>query len=150
MKHRFAILALLTLTGCQPQDSTGTKAPAPADAPVIVTSDFSQPMTALGTEPFWSVKVEGTRFTLSRPGEPDLVAEAPGAAIRPGQAQWAARAVDGRTLAVALYVSPCSDGMSDRSYPMTAEVVLDGSPPMNGCAVKTAEMQSGTGSTAGP
>ena len=155
MKRSLAILALLALTACQPQDPTGAPAPPPADAPVaarppVMVSDFSQPMTAVGTEPFWSVKVEGTRLTLSRPDEPDMVAEAPGAAIKPGQAQWFARAADGRTLAVTFYVSACSDGMSERAYPMTAEVTLDGSAAMYGCAIKSAEMAPERGSTAGP
>ena len=151
MKRSLAILALLALTACQPQDPTGAPAPPPADAPAPVTmSDFSQPMTAVGTEPFWSVRVEGTRFTLSRPGEPDMVAEAPGAAIKPGQAQWFATAADGRTLAVTFYVSACSDGMSERAFPMTAEVTLDGSSAMYGCAIKSAEMAPERGSTADP
>ena len=155
MKRSLAILALLALTACQPQDPTGAPAPPPADAPVatgapVMVSDFSQPMTAVGAEPFWSVKVDGTRFTLSRPGEPDMVAEAPGASIKPGQAQWVARAADGRSLAVTFYVSACSDGMSERAYPMTAEVTLDGSAAMYGRAIKSAEMAPERGSTADP
>lgn len=144
-------LSLLILAGCQPQDPTGAPAAAPADAPAArpASSDFSQPMTAIGTEPFWSVTLDGTRLKLLRPGEPDLVAQAPGAAIRPGQATWAATSGDGQRLAVTLYVSPCSDGMSDRAYPMTAEVTLGSAPTLRGCAVKTAEMASEDGATAG-
>ena len=147
------MLCLLMLAACQPQDPTGTPAAAPVDAPAPAsapsTSDFSQPMTAIGTEPFWSVALEGTRLTLSRPGETDLIADAPGAAIRPGQATWAAAIPDGQQLSVTLYISPCSDGMSDRTYPMTAEVTLGGAPTLRGCAIKTADMPAEDGATAG-
>lgn len=144
-------LGLLMLAACQPQDPTGAPAAVPADAPAPqpATSDFSQPMTAIGTEPFWSLTLEGTQLKLSRPGEPDLVALAPGAAIRPGQAAWAAASRDGQSLAVTFYISPCSDGMSDRTYPMTAEVTLGSAPALRGCAVKTADMPAENGSTAG-
>ena len=148
-------LSLLILAACQPQDPSGAPAPVPADAPAPrpaaapSTSDFSQPLTAIGTEPFWSLTLDGTRLKLSRPGEPDLVAQTPGAAIRPGPATWAAASGDGQRLAVTLYVSPCSDGMSDRTYPMNAEVTLGSAPTLRGCAVKTAEMPTEDGAKAG-
>jgi len=146
-------LSLLILAACQPQDPTGAPAAAPADAPAPATasptSDFSQPMTAIGTEPFWSVALEGTRLTLTRPGEPDLIADAPGAEIRPGQAAWAAANPDGQRLSVTLYISACSDGMSDRTYPMTAEVTLGSAPTLRGCAINTAEMPAEDGATVG-
>lgn len=140
-------LGVLMLAACQPQAPTGEPAPPPADAPA--TSDFSQPMTAIGTEPFWALTLDGTRLKLSRPDERDLIAQAPGAAIRAGQATWTATAVDGQRLIVTLYISPCSDGMSDRRYPMTAEVTVGPSTTLRGCAVKTAAMPAEDGSTAG-
>ena len=148
---RLWMLCLVMLAACQPQDPTGAPAAAPAGAPAPkpTTSDFSQPMTAIGTEPFWSVALEGTRLTLSRPGEADLIADAPGAEIRQGQAIWTATSPDGQRLAVALFISPCSDGMSDRTYPMTAEVTLGSAPTLRGCAIKTADMPADDGATAG-
>jgi uncharacterized membrane protein len=132
--------AALALAACQPrteaQKEPQPAAPAPAKG---VVSDFSQPMTALGTEPFWSVAIEGTRFTLKRPSQADVVFEAPGAAIRPGEAVWVAKAADGRQMTLTLRMGDCSDGMSDRTYPMSAEVVLLNE-SLHGCAVKTAEM----------
>ncbi len=148
-------LGLLMLAACQPQGPPVAPAQAPADAPAAApasapaTSDFSQPMTAIGTEPFWALTLDGTQVKLTRPDEPDLVAIAPGAAIKPGQATWVASGPDKQSLTVTFFVSPCSDGMSDRSYPMTAEVTLGGSPALRGCAVKTADMPSETGATAG-
>ena len=128
-----ALCGALGLAACQPADP----APAPkAAAPRA--SDFSQPMTAHGTEPFWGLTVDGTHFKLSRPGQPDLLAEAPGAAIQPGRAVWIAKAADGRQLTVTFYLSECSDGMSDLKYPMTVEVALLNE-TLHGCAAQTAK-----------
>ncbi len=150
------LLALIApLAACQPQDPNGDAAMAPADAPVAqaptgdvtpVASrgmDISQPITALGTEPFWSLAItEGTKFKLSRPDQPDLLAEAPGSAMSPGGATWVAKGAKGEQVTVMLKSGQCSDGMSDRTYPMTAEVVLDGL-TLKGCAAKTSEMPKG-------
>ena len=141
LNARSAVLAAaLGLAACQPQDrndKAAASAPAPKAAPAV--SDFSQPMTAHGTEPFWALTIDGTRFKLSRPDHPDIVAEAPGAAIQPGRAVWIAKAADGQQMTVTLYVGECSDGMSDLKYPMSAEVVLLNK-ALHGCAAKTAEL----------
>jgi uncharacterized membrane protein len=145
-KALILLLVVLGLSGCQPQ-RTQEKAAAPTAPPAQAqVSDFSQPMTARGNEPFWALTIEGTRFSLSRPDRPDAVYEAPGARISPGVATWAAKAADGRTLKVTLYMSACSDGMSDLQYPMTAEVELatDGE-VLRGCAAKTAELPRASG-----
>ena len=142
----FGVLpALLGLGACQPQDPNGAPAAPPADAPVVApavapASDFSRPITALGTEPFWAVRIDGARLTLSRPDQPAVEATAPGAAISSGQAAWAARTPEGQTLSVILKAGDCSDGMSDRRYPMTAEAVVAGE-TLRGCAIATADMR---------
>jgi uncharacterized membrane protein len=139
---------LLLLGACQPQAPEGEAAQRPLDAPppaaaapaAPVVSDFGQPLRALGTEPFWAVEVtDGTRLVLKRPDHPDAMFEAPGATISPGRAVWTARAADARTMTLTLFVSDCSDGMSDRRYPMTAEVELNGE-TLRGCAIPTAEL----------
>ena len=93
-------------------------------------------------------QLEGrTELLIHRPdqarSEPLTIAPA-------GVPQQVALSADGRTLAVTFYVSACSDGMSERAYPMTAEVTLDGSAAMYGCAIKSAEMAPERGSTADP
>jgi uncharacterized membrane protein len=140
MKRTLGLAALLALAACQPKAPDKPPAAAPAAAPPSV-SDFSRPMTAHGNEPFWSLSLDGTHLKLTRPDHPDLIAETPGAVIQPGRATWIAKAADGQQLTVTFYVSDCSDGMSDRTYPMTAEVVLldEG---LRGCAAKTAELKS--------
>lgn len=144
MRPPLALCALL-LAACQPQAPDGAPAPPPAEAPASgfepmqTTSDFGGPLTARGTEPFWALAIDGTRLTLTRPDLPPATFEAPGAAIQPGKAVWDAKAANGATLRVTLYVSTCSDGMSDLSYPMTAEVEV-GSETLRGCAARTAEL----------
>ena len=138
-----AALAALLLAACQPQDPDGRPAPPPADAPKAppaASIDIGRTITARGTEPFWALTIEdGMKLTLTRPDHPDLVAEAPGAAIDSGRAVWVARAADGRQVTVTLYVADCSDGMSDARYPMSAEVVLVNE-SLRGCAARTAEL----------
>jgi uncharacterized membrane protein len=134
--RRTLLLSLLLLSACGRETPP---APPEPEAPPPTISDFSGAIDARGTEPFWAVKVRGTQLTLSRPDAPDLIAEAPGATIRPGTATWTGKAADGTTLKLTLYVSPCLDGMSDLRYPMSAEVTLPGV-TYSGCAAKTAQM----------
>lgn len=133
------MLALLALTACGPKPEP---APAPA-APRVAVSDFSQPMDARGTEPFWSLAVRGTTLTLTRPDHPTLTATAPGAAIQPNQASWTGKTPAGGELKVTLYASTCSDGMSNHIYPYAAEVDAPGESPMSGCADKTSALAAG-------
>lgn len=140
--RRFAALAALALAACQPPDpAEAIAAPPPGvlvEAPKPRVSDFSQDMTARGTEPFWALQVRGTEFVLERLGHPDVAATAPGALIQPGKATWSAETGSGRTMRVTFWVSECSDGMSDLDYPMIAEVDLD-SVTLRGCAFKTSQ-----------
>lgn len=136
---------LVLVAACQPQAPDGQPAPPPADAPATalpaqpVSMDISKPITAHGTEPFWGLTIDGAAFKLTRPDHPDLVAEAPGAAIAGGHAVWIAKTPEGQQMTVTLYASECSDGMSDLKYPMTAEVALLNE-SLRGCAAKTAEL----------
>ena len=145
-----ATAALALLCACTPQDPNGAPAEAPADAPPPsslaaaepTVSDFSQPMTARGNEPFWAVTVEGTTLTLKRPGVADVAFQAPGMAAQPGQAVWQAKGPKGEPLTLKLFVADCSDGMSDTHYTLTAEVELVNE-TLRGCAAKTAELPKG-------
>lgn len=143
------VVPTLLLQACQPQSPSSGPAPpsvaAPAEAqtdPPRNVLDISQPLTARGNEPFWALSIDGTKMVLKRPDHPDLTAEAPGAALGGGRAVWVAKAADGQQLTVTLYVSDCSDGMSDARYPMSAEVVLLNE-VLHGCAAKTAELPRG-------
>src|SRR5262249_1801492 len=102
MQRLTATLALLALCACQPKPAEVPPA-ATAAPPERTASDFSQPMTARGNEPFWALTLDGTHLTLTRPGQADVVAETPGAAIQAGRATWIARSADGQQLTVSFY-----------------------------------------------
>ena len=135
----FAFVALAALAACSPKPVE--KPPVPT--PKTVVGDYSRPLDARGTEPFWNVAIRGTTLTLTRPDQPILIATAPGAVIQPGHAAWTGKTSDGRELKVSLYASTCSDNMSDHVYPYTAEVDVPGESPLNGCADTVASLAKG-------
>ena len=132
------MVALLALAACSPKPAA-----TPAAPPKGIVSDFSKPMEARGTEPFWALTIRGTTLTLTRPNQPALTAVAPGAVIRPSEASWTAKTPDGREMKVTFYSSACSNGMSDRTYAYSAEVDLQGESPLNGCADTAATLAKG-------
>jgi uncharacterized membrane protein len=135
----FAVIALVALAACSPKPVA-----KPAAAPhKPVVSDFSRPLDARGTEPFWNVAIRGTTLTLTRPDQPIMIATAPGAVIQPNQASWTGKTADGRDLKVTLYASSCSDGMSEHVYPYAAEVDVPGASPLSGCADTVASLAKG-------
>jgi uncharacterized membrane protein len=133
------MVALLALAACGPKPAA-TPAAAP---PKGVVNDFSKPLDAHGTEPFWGLTIRGTTLTLTRPNQAALTAVAPGAVIRPSEASWTGKTPDGREMKVIFYSSACSDGMSDRTYAYSAEVDLPGESPLTGCADTTTTLAKG-------
>mgnify|MGYP001605435606 CR=1 FL=1 len=127
--RRLILIAALALAACGKEEEP--KAPAPA---TNVTININQPLDARGTGPDWSLRIRGVQLTLSRPGQADIVATAPGAVIQSGQASWTAALPDGQPMKVSLYVSPCSDGVTETKYSYSAEVELPDSSPLAGCA----------------
>lgn len=87
---------------------------------------------AIGTEPFWSAKVDGGTLTWSTPEQPDGMAlpvsrvEKDGAAILEGQ-------LAGRPLRLEVRSGACSDGMSDTEYPLSVTRRI-GADVQQGCA----------------
>jgi len=127
-------------------DSTPAEAPAdaPSEAPtaanaspavhVLNTVDLREPVSLNGTEPFWGITVKQDGIKLSRPDAPekdympaDFVVNGNQATLQTGE------------LIINLAVATCSDGMSERRYPLTSEVHV-GNEVLKGCAMATAEM----------
>jgi len=140
MMRALPFILLFAAAACSPKPAA---TPPPAPAPKTVVGDFSRPLDARGTEPFWAVAIRGTTLTLTRPDQPIVIATAPGAVIQPGRASWTGKTPDGRELKVTLYASNCSDGMSDHIYPYTAEVDVPGASPLSGCADTVAALAKG-------
>lgn len=119
---------------------------APAEAPAPGPAASASPclvqdgkalrvaaVRALGTEPFWNARVEGRCVTYSHPedqkGTRIWTRHVPG----PGGGTWSG-SLGGRRFE--LRIRPergCSDGMSDRRYPLKAELVVGGE-RRSGCA----------------
>jgi uncharacterized membrane protein len=116
------MIAVLSLCACGPKPAV--QAPAPTGA--------EPPLHALGTEPFWSADLRDGQLSLTRPDHPAVVGPAKVIATGRDQAVWEARTADGRTLRLSMTAGECSDGMSDRRYPLKVEVEL-GAERLKGC-----------------
>lgn len=81
---------------------------------------------ALGTEPFWSIRVEGGRLIYDTPNGGFSVLAPRGEETGDGRI-W-------RTRRITLHIwhGECSDGMSDRVYVDNARAVVDGQ-TLEGC-----------------
>lgn len=148
MRPMITLPLLLALAACQPQDPAGAPAPAPADAPATPATPPAPAPAALapafqgdldlrGTEPFWALEIRAGGLKLSRPDHSDVTAPNPGGQMAGDKANWTTT-VGGQPLVVTLSAAACSDGMSDLTYPLTAEVKL-GERVLKGCASKTSE-----------
>ena len=92
-------------------------------------------LKALGTEPFWAAEIEGRCITYKTPEDQQGTRIWTHVDTGPQGPVWNG-ALRGRQFQ--LYVKPaappgCSDGMSDKSYPMDAVLRVDGE-TRNGCA----------------
>ena len=137
-----AASGLLALGACS-QGTTESSAP-PADAPapaVLAGIDLNQPLRAVGTEPFWGLDI--TPQTLSWSGVDQAVQTAanPGPEVQGTTAIWRTETRDKTLLVLTLIATECSDGMSDRTYPLTARVEL-GDQTFSGCAATTAFLET--------
>jgi uncharacterized membrane protein len=93
----------------------------------------SASVRALGTEPFWNARVEGRCVTYSNPEDQKGSRIWTRFAPAPGGGTWSG-AMGGRPFE--LKIRPkrgCSDGMSDKSYPLAAELLVGGE-RRQGCA----------------
>jgi uncharacterized membrane protein len=141
MRPLFAALAVLALAACSPAEAPAPPPEVPAPAPVLGGVDLAGPVRALGTEPFWSVDLTGTEMVYTTPEPPEQRAPRPDPLIQGTTATWEAETADGTTLKVTLIATECSDGMSDRTYPLTAMVKV-GDRDLTGCAASTAAILS--------
>ena len=129
-------LAALGLAACQPQADDGTPATEPASAPAQapaaakppVPAAFRVDLDARGTEPFWSLQIRKKSLVLQRPDASKLTLPNDGPFMENGKVTWA----EGKLVAF-FTEAACSDGMSDKTYPFTAEVQA-GQDTYKGCA----------------
>ncbi|AQR60358.1 hypothetical protein BZG35_00825 [Brevundimonas sp. LM2] len=130
-----ALITMVALGACSGgSDDEGAPAAArAAAAPVVIGgTDLLQPLRVLGTEPFWAVDIADARVILTRPGVADVAAAASSPVVTGTTAVYSGTTDGGQTLVLTLIATECSDGMSDRVYPLTARVEL-GEETLNGC-----------------
>jgi uncharacterized membrane protein len=135
--RRSILLAALALVACGPETNPDAPSLAPDNA-----ANFNQPIDARGADPSWGLKIRGLQFTLERPGEPAVVATAPGATIDAHTAVWRASLPNQQVMKVSVYASPCVDAATGTTYPFAAEVLMPGAAPLDGCAGKPARPAS--------
>jgi uncharacterized membrane protein len=116
-------------------------APEPAPAPVVTLGDvdLSQPVRVGGTEPFWSVDITPETLTYSGVDRPEQTAPNPGPTVQGTTAVFTATTSQNQPLVITLIDTDCSDGMSDRVYPLTAKVEI-GAETLQGCAIATSAL----------
>lgn len=81
----------------------------------------NQPYRAAGTEPFWSVTLDGRTMRFEAPGQRGVSVNKP----RPITG-FNGESYRTRRLSVDITHVPCTDGMSDRRYPDTVRVSVNG------------------------
>ncbi len=90
-------------------------------------------LRATGTEPFWGARVEGRCVTYSHPDDPKGSRVWTRFTAAPGGGTWSGT-LDGKRFELSIRPRRgCSDGMSDKSYPLSAELVVGGE-KRSGCA----------------
>ena len=128
-------LVVLILAACSEGDTPAQSPPATPAGPEAVLGgvNLEEPLRALGTEPFWAVTIDETGLVYSGVDRPEQIAPNAGPQMAGTTAMWRGQTDLGQTLGVTLIETPCSDGMSDRTYPLTARVQI-GEEVLNGCA----------------
>ena len=145
------VLAALSLTACEEQVTVdagppaaeapdGDAEPAPAST-TLGGVDLDGDVSLVGTEPFWGVQFTPGSVSYSGLDRPEQTAPRPEPVVQGTIATWTMTTDAGNELVVTLTETECSDGMSDRTYPLTAQVVI-GEETLNGCGASTAWMQS--------
>jgi uncharacterized membrane protein len=139
-----AALFALSLAACGSGEADApVEAPAAVAAPQMLGGvDLNEPLRALGTEPFWGVAISPDALVYTGIDEAQPVtAPNPGPELQGTTAVYASATTDGTAMVVTLVATECSDGMSDRVYPLTARVEL-GELSLNGCAQSAAVLDA--------
>ncbi len=148
----FCAVTVALIAACKPADApvpqpsaeTGSPAVAIAaptvPAPVSNAASADLAFIAMGTEPFWSMKVAGGKATYTTPedqvGQPFAVV-----AAQVGTGWQFKGTLAGQPFALKLRLEICSDGMSDRSYRYAAELAVMGE-ARKGCAEPGTEFKA--------
>ena len=147
-----AAVSAIALTACNPPateapadpaaspEPTAPVEPAAPPEPKINGIDLNEPLRGVGTEPFWSIEVNKDTLKFTGADLPERTTPNSGVTMSSAaEGVFSGTTEDGVALKITLTSGPCSDGMSDRTYPLTAKVqVADAT--YNGCAATAAAL----------
>lgn len=122
-----------------PVDTPAAK-PGP---PVLNRVNLASPLRLVGTEPFWGAQLGDGRLVLEAPDRDPVRLAVGEPVMQAGKATWRAT-----NATVVLTAESCSDGMSDRTFPLTA-TVQSGGITWKGCAANAAAFARAQGREAG-
>ena len=136
MTYSMAALAMMAVAACSSEPNVAAKS-EPAKMVELAGVNLDQPLSVLGNEPFWSIRIADGVASYS---DPEML-EGPSAPLGQPQfmgntAVWKANLSDQTPLIITLTGTDCSDGMSDRTYPLAAKVEM-GQRVLSGCAAST-------------
>lgn len=132
---------LLTAACSENTEAVPPTEPTPVEPRVLGGVDLNQPLRVIGNEPFYAVEIRPDALVYSGVDRPEQRAANPGPVIQGTTAVYATATGNGTALVVTLSDTDCSDGMSDRTYPLTARVEV-GEETLNGCAASVAFLAS--------
>jgi uncharacterized membrane protein len=133
--------AALLLASCAQQDAGETLPGNTQDEQPFAAIGEDEAIRIVGTEPFWAGEIAGQLLTWSTPEDiegrevPVTRFAGRGGLAFSGQ-------IDGQQLDIAITPATCSDGMSDRTYPLVATVQLGGE-QLQGCGWSDSAPYSG-------
>lgn len=125
MRSAIAI-GLLAINACRPAENP----PAPPPPP---SATGQEAWRALGTEPFWRLDITSTGLRFITPDDTLGIIIPPVTPRTEGDTTRWLGATERTAFDVRIWPGSCSDGMSDRAWPATAVVLMDGQ-TWRGCA----------------
>ncbi|MDC7684350.1 hypothetical protein PQU92_13765 [Asticcacaulis sp. BYS171W] len=129
----------LGLSACSPKVE---KPPEPESQRVDTLGgiDINAPLSVIGTEPFWGLTLKEDDMILVRPGQEDVVFPRHMFEVNKDKDGAQRAELISNEISLTLIAQKCSDGMSGRTYPLTAEANI-GDEILKGCALPTASME---------
>ncbi|MEM9792357.1 MAG: hypothetical protein AAF848_05395 [Pseudomonadota bacterium] len=100
---------------------------------------FENPLYCAGTEPFWTLRTENDALVFDEMGEPSANFEVQTRATSGNTTAHELAVAD--SLSVIVRAAACSDGMTDRSYGLSVNLVLRGAQTqlLSGCCTLQAQ-----------
>ena len=132
MTRYAAVLVPIALAGCHASPASENVPGDAGDTRPFTEIGVGDTVNFTGTEPFWGGRVSGAALTYSTPEDPEGTDIEVSRFAGRGGVSWSGT-LNGARFALAVTPGACSDGMSDRSYPLVATLQVGGE-QRNGCA----------------